>query len=247
MILWWLLTAAGLLGAAASVVGYRRTERRHQDQPTAALRRNPGICLYLNEKAVMNLYWQGDYEALTREIEEKTTTNTQGHVEARLPGAGAKVGRDKAEERVSRYIKEEGPITVIGRILDDVEKADNLVHVNLFTGSLEPSGGLDRALWSTHGKRAARVRTTRLGELNPFMFVSVTGRFRITDKTEDTTTISAPHGDGGARVSAVCETPPAQGDELPDDEFAARCLGRVQKWDPATGRLVIKPVLAVFQ
>jgi hypothetical protein len=243
----WLVTAAGALAAGAVVLVYRRVVRRHRDTAPPSPHRNPGICFYLHEKTVMNLYVQGDYQALTQEIEEKTTTSKESGLHAKAHGFGAHASQEAARERVSRYIKDEGPITVIGRIIDNLEDAENIVYVNLFTQSFEPGSGLDRALWSTDGERASRWRTARLGELNPFVFVSVMGRFRMTGKTGDTTTFSAPFDDGtGAEVGVTCANSQFL-EEVPTGPFPARCLGRIQKWDPDTRTLVMDPVLTIFQ
>jgi hypothetical protein len=107
--------------------------------------------------------------------------------------------------------------------------------VNLIDGVLEPG----RALRPSAGAAA------RLSDLSSFVFVSVTGRFRITDKTDEMVTLSAPYGDGG-HVEVTCLSSQLL-EDVPPGPFSARCLGRVQGWDPDTGKLVLDPVLAIYR
>jgi hypothetical protein len=83
------------------------------------------------------------------------------------------------------------------------------------------------------------------------VFVSVTGRFRVTDRIDDTIVLSAPYGDPAALadepiLSVTCSNSQLLAD-VPSGPFSARCLGRIQGWDPDTRKLVIDPVLAIYR
>src|SRR5918999_1134216 len=140
----------------------------------------------------------------------------------------------------------------IRRNIAGLDNANDIVYVDLFNCTLGPSVGLDRALERNHGRKAKRVRTEKLQKLDPFTFVSVMGRFRVTAKSETTTTFSAPYGDPTEvfddlpRVTVTCDTEQLRRN-VPDDPFPARCLGKIKHWDPDTRQLVISPVLAIFQ
>jgi hypothetical protein len=238
------LAAAAAVGAHRVVVrGYRRAIAARDP------RRDWGICVYLHEGNVMALYLLGDYEALVQEVEETTSSGDHVRVEGRLGGLRGGAGREAARQKIKRYLREEGPITVISRVIDALENAGNIVYVNLFTTSFEPGRGLDRALAAR--ERPGRGRHARLRDLPPFVYVAVTGRFRITERTDTTTTFSAPYGDPAdpesapQQVSVTCLNSQFL-DEVSQTPFSARCLGRVQGWDPDNRRLVIAPVLAVF-
>lgn len=243
----WLLVGAGLLVAVSAVVAhwlavrqYRR-DRRTPDDPV------PEFCVYLDEENVMNLYLQGDYPALRQEIENRIMTVTGQSLEARLAGLTGNARREAEKEIVSRYIKDVGPITVVGLIVREIARKDGLVHVDLFDGSFEPGKGLDRALRSAHGDDSTR-RSARLTDLRPFVFVSVMGEFEETDKTGETRTLSVRYGgsdDSPWLVSVTCANSQFVG-KVPSFPLPARCLGRIQKWQPGTRQLVIDRVLAIY-
>lgn len=230
----WLIAGAGLLAAALVVGAYRLTVRRYAPAPGY-----PGICFYLHEKHVMNLYLQGDYEALRQEVEDRFRTDTGTSLGAKVAGIHGRAGRDAEKERIIRYIREVGPITVIGRIVEELSRKGHIVHVDLLSGVLEPGEGTDRALRSAHRAQA------RLSDLSSFVFVSVTGRFQMIDKTDEAVVLAASYGDL-AQVSLTCRSSQLL-EDVPPNPFSARCLGRIQGWDPDTGRLVLDPVLAIYR
>lgn len=244
----WLVTVAALVVAGATAGAYWVRARRHDGAPVPIRHRVQGICFYLRDEFVMNLYLQGDYKALEQEVEEKSRSNTEGNVSAEVHGVGARAGRRAEAEKVIRYIRREQPITVIRAIIDALEEADNIVDVDLINNVLEPGKALDRALVATHGRGAARRRSARLRDLEAF--VSVRARFRETARNDDTVTFTAPYGDpadpaGQPSVSVTCVGAGLR-HAVPGGPFPARCLGRVQGWDPENRQLLIDPI-AMFQ
>ncbi|RAY16832.1 hypothetical protein DPM19_01310 [Actinomadura craniellae] len=246
-----LMTGGAAVVAGALCYAYMITVRRHRS--AWAGRQKPGICFYLDEDNVMDLYLQEEYPDLQREVEETISRSTGAELQVRPAPVRAGVTAAAGREQVIRYIKDEGPITVIGRIIRALDDANDIVYVNLYNRTIGPNIGLDRALAWTHGPGAGRVRAARLRELDPSAFVSVTGRFRVTDRSETTTTFSAPYGDPTEfsgdlpKVSVTCVTAQLRRDDVADGPFPARCLGKIKHWDPDTRQLVISPVLAIFQ
>jgi hypothetical protein len=234
----WLFAGFGLTAAVLILGAYRLSARRapHRDE-------DPGICFYLHEKHVMNLYQQSNDEALTQEIQETIRSGRQTGLNAQVGSIKGRAEREAGMEKVSKYSRESVPISILGRVVDKLEEKGNIVHVNLRDSSLEPGAALDRALWSDR-----RADTARLSDLSSFVFVSVTGEFRVTDKTAEKFVLSAPYGTGEpSQVSVTCVRDHLLGVEPAAGPFSARCLGRIQGWDPTTRTLVIDPVLAIYR
>ncbi|MFI6511610.1 hypothetical protein ACIBCT_28745 [Streptosporangium sp. NPDC050855] len=250
MLVWQLITVGAFVVAVGSWAVYTLTERRR----SAWVRRHkPGSCFYLDEDYAMDLYLQEDkYPDLQRSVQETTRRGFGGKVKGNFSRVSTEMTAEDQREQLIKSIKDEGPITVIGRIARALDDANDIVYVDLFNCTITPSAGLDHALQRTHGKRAKRVDAARLQELDPFTFVSVMGRFRVTATSETTTTFSAPYGDPAEfsddlpRVTVTCETAQLRR-SVPDDPFPARCLGKIRHWDPGTRQLVISPVLTIFQ
>ena len=81
------------------------------------------------------------------------------------------------------------------------------------------------------------------------VYVSIRGRFREIAKTADTISFEAPcrteAGSPPAHASFTCAKDGLRR-PVPAGTFPARCLGKIQDWDPETGKLVIDPI-AIFQ
>jgi hypothetical protein len=210
------------------------------------------LCFYLDERNAMDLYLQGDYPYLQRSVERTTRRNIVLEVLFRFLPIRGGLRRVAGEEQVTKYFEDAGPITVIGRIVRALDKENDIVYVDLINRTIAPNAGLDRALKSPSGEQAKRVDEARLRDLESAAFVSIEGRFKVTAKSEKTTTFSAPYdgptessGDQ-ARVSVTCVNKHLRPEDVPDGAFRARCLGKIS-WDPDTGDLEISPVLAIFR
>jgi hypothetical protein len=244
-----LITGGAFAAAGAFLCAYMITVNRHLS--AGGRKQKPGICFYLDVNNAMDLYLQGDYPSLQRSVQSTTRRNIVWGLLLRLPFIGGAVNRAAGHEQVVKYFEDVEPITVIGRIIRALDEANDIVYVDLFNRAIGPSTGLNRALQPTHGKKARQISAARLRELEPVPFVSVTGRFRVTAKTEATTTFSAPYGDPAEfsgdlpKVSVTCVTDQLRHEQVPDRPFRARCLGKIS-WDPGTRELTIYPVLAIF-
>src|SRR5688572_1699330 len=119
MILWLIAVCAGLAAMAAIACRYWIAVRRYRRMTAPDRQRVRGkrICFYLDDELVMNLYLQGDYKALKREVEERTHRNTERGGTAQVRGVGVRAERTAEEEKVIKYLKDEGPITVVNDII----------------------------------------------------------------------------------------------------------------------------------
>lgn len=240
----WAATAACwavLLRHALVRVGWLRRRRRHSGRTVH------GMCFFLHEKRVMDLYQQGGFSAaLEQEVADRINVTTGLGLRARFGLGGGKANRDVTKERVTAYIRQSTPITVIRLLMDTMRKEDVVVHADLTTGLVVPN----RALADTLRERGDRVPLTSVAVVSAF--VSVTGRFTA-DRSAETGDIvlRAPYGDGPrpAHVRVTCEAAGVregfQNAEYFTGEFQARCLGKVQTWNSETGELSLNPV-AIF-
>ncbi|MFE7127143.1 hypothetical protein [Streptomyces sp. NPDC057617] len=248
----WLLTAVCL--AALLVLTVLRLVRflrgRRPDSRPATF----SICFYLHGTTVMDHYQMRGYAAaLRREVEQRTSDSTEGNVRASVLGATLGGGRRDTMEVVSKYLQVAEPISVIGVIMDVLEKEDVIVHVDLVNGTvrhnraLAAGSGTGAGAGARAGAGASR-RTVRLRDIEDFVLIR--GRFRKVSESSGATVFEAPYGDPdlpgeGPRVRVTCateglRTAPGQG------TFLARCLGKVQDWNAEDAVLDVQ-AMAIFR
>ena len=229
----WLVTLTALVVAVVALVTTRRAARR--DRPAVDV---PGLTFYLDEPAVTRIDLTGGYgDALRREVEEQEGRKRGWWVGlwARLFGGGRSA---ETEYRiVSKYIADNDPVVIAGKVFRALEAARAVVHVDL----------VDRTALRVPGARAGDP--VRLEGVNSY--VSVRGKFRLVEQTGDTSVFLAPYGDPvdpgrGPQVRVECRHRYLGDDDIPGKPFQARCLGKVQSWDEVGGELVVRPI-AVFQ
>ncbi len=242
---WLLVWGATFLAVVVAVVAVALAWRRRRRFATARV--VPGITFYLHEKSVMDLYQSGGYgDALRKEVEERVGSTSDGAVALKVREVGVGGGRTREREVVSRYISDAEPISVIGVLLDVLESADGVVHVDLRHRTVLRNDALAQALGDRAGAAEPRLR-----EIDAY--VSVRGVFRLADpdqQVDGKTVFLAPFGDPddpaqGPQVRIECHREGLR-DEIPQGPFRARCLGKVQSWKAADGVLVLRPI-AVFQ
>ncbi|MBP2334665.1 hypothetical protein [Saccharothrix coeruleofusca] len=235
----WLTTALALVVAAVVLVLAWRA--RHRYAPRAEV---PGLTLYLDEKAVMDLYQVGGYgDAMAKEVVDRVGVTKDGKIALKGLDMGLEGARASGREVVKTYIENYEPIAVVGLLLDALESGDGVVHVDLRDRTVRGTPALVRAL----GEESAR--TARLRRIDTY--VSVRGVFRVAEEGSGTTVLLAPFGDPddpeeGPQVRVECQSAGLRDDVVPDGVFNARCLGKVQSWKARDGELVIRPI-AVFQ
>ncbi|MFE6284292.1 hypothetical protein [Streptomyces sp. NPDC057877] len=238
----WALTAvpvAVLVRYALLRLGLVRRRRR-------AGRTGYGMCLFLHDNRVMDLYQTGGFSAaLEQEVADRTNVTSGVNVLGKFGLGGGKASRDVTRERVTAYIQQSTPITVIRLLMDTMRNEDVVVDVDLTTGVLVPNRDLRDALG---GDRDGRVPLTAVMS----SFVSVTGLFSARRREDGAIELRAPYGGDGstAQVRIYCEAEGLRegfrGEEYFSGEFRARCLGKVWTWDRTRGELTLEPV-AIFR
>jgi hypothetical protein len=209
-----------------------------------------GISLYLHDGSVMDLYLQGGYKtALRHEVEERITSGKDKVVQVAFPHMGARAGQTVDREVFRRYIEVAQPITVIQIIMEVLQKADNIVYIDLIDRVIAPDKALNRAMQAIHHRNRPPSGLVHLQDLERIdAYVSVRGRFRHDSETPDTVTFSTQvenTADADPMVRVTCINAGLRR-TAPQTTFHARCLGRVQGWDNNTRTLIIAPI-AIFQ
>lgn len=243
----WILTLLLLLVAAGILVAHWRRARGRQGTGPIS-----GIAFYLHHNSVMGLYQQDRYnDALEKEVEKRDQRGRSISAQLGFPAGGGKAEHTRSEEVFSKYIERAEPITVIGMVMEVLEKRDDIVYVNLVKQELVQNKALVTALGWADGPDSTRLRTARLRGIDAF--VSLKGLFRRTGSDEPGyTTFIAAYGDpadplAGPRVRFRCGNHGFRdADEVPDGTFHAQCLGRVEDWDPHQGELIVHPI-AIFK
>ncbi|MFI8928088.1 hypothetical protein ACIG3E_10490 [Streptomyces sp. NPDC053474] len=242
----WLLTAVcvGVLARHALVrLGWlRRGPRR----AARGRRTFHGMCFYLHEQRVMDLYQTGGFSAaLEQEVADRTNVTAGFSLWTRFRGSGGTAGRDVTKERFTSYVQQNTPITVIGLLMDTMRREDAVVHADLTTGHLVPNRALADSLRDSDDDRVA---------LSAVMseFVSVTGRFTARGLPGGDVVLRARYGEGRppAHVKITCAEDGIREEFHEEDyfsgEFQARCLGKVRTWNRDAGELTLDPV-AIFR
>ncbi|MFI2435633.1 hypothetical protein [Streptomyces sp. NPDC018693] len=240
----WAVTAgclAVLLRHALLRLGRSRRRRRTSGRTVH------GMCFFLHEKRVMDLYQQGGFSAaLEQEVADRINVDSRVGVLAKLGWGSAGGHRNVTKETVTAYIKEETPITVIRLLMDTMGKEDVVVHADLTTGEVTPNRALTDTLRERGGD--SRVELTSLGVASA---LSITGRFTARRAENGDIELRARYGTGqpAAQVSITCEASGVregfQNADYFTGEFQARCLGKVPTWNRERGELKLNPI-AVF-
>lgn len=234
----WGSTIALMTATVMITASHRRTHRAITKPPAH------GIVFYLDDNAVMNLYHSGYSAAVSREIEKTINRNQEGEVSAKLTPVQVGGRRGMNETEVSRFTEEAKPITVIGLIIDVLNKTDQIVYVDLRRREVTSNHALVKILDSEHDRRP---KVIPLHKLAPG-FVSVCGLFRKIEQTDSTLVLQALHDDPTATTQGLqVRVSYAMGElrsPVPTDLFEASCLGRV-KWDPQNRCPVLDPI-AIF-
>ncbi|MFF8841513.1 hypothetical protein ACF08N_02105 [Streptomyces sp. NPDC015127] len=239
----WLMTAAGA-GAllALAVTRLVRGARGGRDLTYS-------ICFYLHDRTVMDHYQMRGYAAaLRKEVEQRTSDSKDGSVRAKVFGLSAGGGRKDNSEIVSKYLEVAEPISVIGVVMDVLEKKDVIVHVDLVGETVRRNAALARALADHPRSGTSPAQNVRLRDIEDFVLIR--GRFRKIGESPESTVLLAPYGDpddpsSGPRVRVTCATEGLR-NEVPRGTFSARCLGKVQDWNAADSVLEVQ-AMAIFR
>ncbi|MFJ4672571.1 MULTISPECIES: hypothetical protein [Kitasatospora] len=241
------LVAFGCLVALLAIAG--RELRRNR--PPAGVDVTTKACVHLDDKAVMDIYRMGRYTAaLTQEVEQRITRNL--HFGGELPGTTVGIGTEAAEERISRYVRSDAPIDVIGVIIKALDDRDGIIHANLLTGTVRKNRALARSLDAVEesGPRPPGVRLSQAEA-----YVLLRGKFQAVEAAPGATEGDlvfmaryAPPGDLSrtGRVRVTCTRPGLSDSEAGAQTRAGYCLGTVHGWDAAEAVLEVHAI-AVFR
>ncbi|GHJ44107.1 hypothetical protein Cs7R123_14490 [Catellatospora sp. TT07R-123] len=232
----WLLVWLGTVLAvvvAVVVLVVQLSDRRR------GTRRPPYLSFYLHDKSVMDLYQYKYQGALEQEVQAKVGSRRRVGADGDVPMVKFGASMERNREEFRKYLEVAEPITVIGIMMDVL--ADDLVQVDLERLAVVPSRNAPMG--------RSRIKLSQLGG---GAYVLVRGVFRPEPAlgSERHTTLLATYGDGAsgesaARIRLRCANTGLR-DEVPEEQFWARCLGTVQGWDAATGHLVLNPI-AIFR
>ncbi len=240
----WVLTLAAFVVAATIFV--KRWRRTRADGDQGVIR---GIGFYLHTKSVMDLYQLHRYnEALEQEVEKRRSRGRRLWGSAGFGAMKGESERTDTDEEFRRYIRKAEPITVIGIVTKVLEKHHDIIYVDLEKEQVSHNRALVKELGWSDGPEGTRQLKTRLRGVEAF--VSVKGLFRKRAQSDEETVFGAPYGkpddpDGSKRIRFTCVTGDLR-DSVPSGSFRARCLGKVEDWDPDTGELGVHPI-AIFR
>lgn len=223
---WILLWCVTLAAFVVVVVLAVRWVRRSGPPPDEV----PGLLFYVHGQRMINLCNVGRYDdAVTRRFVKQITVTRNGKLQVGPSEFGIGVDGSVVEQDTTDYEKPATEINVIGVVLAGLRAAHGVVEVDLTAQTIVA----DEA-WR-------RRRATRLNDIRDY--VSLHGRFELGEGTEDKAVLLAPVG--AAKVRVECDRASLR-DTVPPGQFNARCLGKVQSWNPETGEIVVLPVV-VFQ
>ncbi|MGH3871758.1 MAG: hypothetical protein ACRDSR_09655 [Pseudonocardiaceae bacterium] len=236
----WMLVWAGTVAAIVATVVITILRRRSKRENTGP--HKPGVPVYyLNEESIKDLHdlQGGKYQ---QEIEHKIISSLGAGVLADLGLGQARGNWGKTTEIVKRWVQDDRPITVIGSIIDVLEKADDIVYVDLRKGAVTANTALKKMLNNAGVRRRNAVLLSNADDKR--MFVWVYGKFCVQQRTTASVTFQAPYG-AAAAVHVSCDLGGLQPEafKISEESFSACCLGHVESWDDS--RLVLKP-MAVF-
>jgi hypothetical protein len=242
MLVWLGTVVSALVAGTIAVIHWRRDRK-------TIVQRSSGIVFYLNDKRVMEVYhrYGGPFtEALSQEVERRTSKDRKTEGTSKLGPLEFTLGGTVTKEEVRKFIEVYKPITVISVVIDALDRAGDIVDVDLNKGEVIWSPARATGL----GHADELPKEVRLGEVENFVFVR--GLFRRFAEDASTITLQAPYGPSadlakGPQVHIVCAKNGLSALAVPTTgHFLARCLGSGAQWEAQTHRLVLDPI-AIFR
>jgi hypothetical protein len=242
----WMVTALALLVCGwLLVAGGRRARGAVGGTHNGVV----GVCVYLHEQLVMDLYQSS---SLAKPLQQRVRRRVVRGSRFRLVGMffnffpGAE--RSVSDEVLRSYIEEASPITVIRPIADELEKRDEILYADLRKGRIARNKASRNVLSADSDEQSAALV---LSDIDSFVWVK--GRFHTRGEGLPSKVVflvpyeSSASGDGtDAFARITCFTSDFRHKNGSNGPFQARCLGKVGHWDPGTGQLEIDPV-AIFK
>ncbi|MEU8579488.1 hypothetical protein [Streptomyces abikoensis] len=235
----WLATAVSAVALVILTIAARRRARRPSERLVT-----DRTCLYLDNRTIMDQALMNRYAvALRKEVEQRTMHGWAAKLAVEiLPFLSPDASVEASNEVVTKYIEKAEAISVIGVIVDGLERSDAIVHVDLRRGTLRRNAALAKAYEGRFPEGRVPLSCTER------LFVLLTGDFRKDENAsvENRTVLLAHYGTPphAARVRVSCISRGLRG-ELDSDRLSALCLGKVQSWRAEEGVLEVRP-LAIF-
>ncbi|MFI5914613.1 hypothetical protein [Dactylosporangium sp. NPDC051541] len=231
----WAVTAIAFVVAAGVVLAQVRRYRGF---------RRLDVAFYLDEAAIMDVYQQmRRVPALRRAVRHEIRRSRKIGVRSRIPGApiGADAGGQVDETVVRDYVEQDEPITVVGLIVDVLEKTSSVGRIDLDRLTFTPSRP------SAPAPSAVKVHRGRVRLRDLKSWVLVDGLFER-DGARPAFHVRADDDEPAppARIRVDCGPATGLRGGIPDGPFLARCLGRVQGWD-RTGQQLVIDAFAIFR
>lgn len=238
----WLATALSAVTLPIVLYGARRRRLRRAPSTRLVFGRTP---LYLDDRQIMDTYQMNEYAVpLRKEVEQHTTTSGAIKLVWRLfPFVNPEGNYEASRQVVTKYIDEAQAISVIGVIVDALERSNAIVHADLRHTTVRRNAALRKARAAAAGSGRTPARLSATSQ----WFVLLTGDFTKDEaaSTATATVFTAPYAPD-ARVRISCLPNGFRSEADPDTDLApALCLGKVRGWRPGAGVLDVRP-LAIF-
>jgi len=233
-----------LLAAVLITVRHWRRDRRFTK------RHFRGSAWYLNRRYVKDFYQVDKYRAApSQDIEEMSSTSRTSRARIGIFRRLNLDGQHKDTNEVHRRYKKKSKMSaVIGMLMDDLDKLDDIVYVDLHKREVGANQALGKLVGAQDGKLPDSTRLVDIGS-----WVSIYGLFRVAETTESDVVLQAPYGNPAKSAHAPnvrirCTRKWLRDATVLEDPFRAHCLGRVERWESGSGAgyLVVYPV-AVFR
>jgi hypothetical protein len=233
----WVVAVLSLLAAPLITVRHWRRARRFTERHFRG-----SVVWYLDEQRVENFFG-----ATPRPNSWKRPWRFSGQVRIFGITITITIGDQPASPVPGRY-NDKKPSDIIARarsLIDDLDKLDKIVHVDLPNQEVDANQTLRKRKGAPDGKLPDSIRLVDISS-----WVSVYGLFRIVETTESDVIFQAPYGNPANSANAPnvrirCDRNWLCDATVPEDPFRAHCLGRVQRWESGSGAgyLEVYPVV----
>jgi hypothetical protein len=241
----WAVAVLSLLAAVLITVRHWRRDRRFTERHF----RGRGGAWYLDQQYVKNFYKVDYYGAASS---EDSSEDDIAELTSTISGNAGffpffNFGGQRSKKLRRKYKNKSNMSAVLGTLMDDLDKSDEIVYINLHKQEVDANQALGRLVGTPNGKLPDSIRLVDIESWGSFY-----GRFRVVEMTESAIVLQAPYGSptnsaDAPNVRIRCDRKWLGDATVPEDPFRAHCLGRVQRWESGSGAgyLVVYPV-AVF-
>lgn len=238
--LWWYINWPWMVAWLATAVSVMVLVARHRRRRPAERLVFEQTCVYLDDQAIMDVYWTNQYApAVQKEVEQRTAVRKKFRFLSKLPLFSPGVDVEDNREVITKYIQRAEPISVIGVIVNALERSHAIIHSDLLQGTVRRNPALAKAGFANGSVRLSATSS---------QFLLLTGDFEKDDNASslDYTVLGAAYGPtSNARIRISCRTTGLRSAEGAFGRFRVLCLGKVVNWHPEDAILDVHP-LAIF-